>query len=320
MHLSKEVFNLMNQQIPIHDLVSQFNITSRTLRYWEQKELFKSSRDTESNWRVYDNETIEIIRLVVLLRELDIPIRDIKKIIDSKKACTTANLLENKIRKLEGESNEIIKKISLLNRCLGAVNTLNKRVDSYNFVEEIEKVLNIQIPSKKILKCEWEGIVMTNNPILSGSLRIVTLPAMRVAVCNVISDSPEDKAISNILKWAEEENLMGTARMFGFNTTPYSLGSKEYGWAACITIPEQVQIPEYFEEKHLPGGLYASFNSTNEVYDSWQTLMKLLKECGEYEVDKSRPCLEEHIPSGEWKKQGYDFYLNLLEPVRKNRL
>ncbi|MBU5310415.1 MerR family transcriptional regulator [Tissierella carlieri] len=29
-------------------------MTSRTLRYWEQKGLFSSSRDMQSNWRVYD--------------------------------------------------------------------------------------------------------------------------------------------------------------------------------------------------------------------------------------------------------------------------
>jgi len=63
----------------------------------------------------------------------------------------------------------------------------------------------------------------------------------------------------------------------------------------------------------LPGGLYASLNSTNEVYDSWQTLMRLLKDNNAYAVDESRSCLEEHIPSGE----GNDFYLNLLEPITK---
>jgi hypothetical protein len=61
------------------------------------------------------------------------------------------------------------------------------------------------------------------------------------------------------------------------------------------------------------GGLYASFNSTNEVYDSWQTLMKLLKEENGYEVDKNRLCLEEHIPSG--MTDGDEFYLTLLEPI-----
>ncbi|WP_346936776.1 effector binding domain-containing protein, partial [Clostridium sp.] len=139
----------------------------------------------------------------------------------------------------------------------------------------------------------------------------------RVAVCNVISTSPEDEALKKVLDWAESENLMGTARIFGFNTTAYSPGCTEYGWAACITVPEQVVLPEYLEEKRLPGGLYASLNSTNEVYDSWQTLMRLLKENNSYVVDESRLCLEEHIPSGEDKGQGNDFYLNLLEPITK---
>ncbi|MBZ9685618.1 GyrI-like domain-containing protein [Clostridium estertheticum] len=74
---------------------------------------------------------------------------------------------------------------------------------------------------------------------------------------------------------------------------------------------EQVILPEHLEEKRLPGGLYASLNSTNEVYDSWQILMRLLKESNEYAVDESRPCLEELIRSGEDKRQGKDFYLNL---------
>jgi DNA-binding transcriptional MerR regulator len=307
----------MNQQIPIQDIAAQFNLTSRTLRYWEQKGLYKSSRDSQSNWRVYGNEAIERIRLVVLLRELDIPIKNIKKIIETGETCTVANVFEMQLHKLGSESHEIMKKVDLLNKCLNAVNSLDNGGSEHNFIEKVEKTLSLQMSSKQNLKCEWEEIVMSNNPILSGALRIISLPAMRVAVCNVISESPEDEALGNVLKWAGEENLMGTARIFGFNTTPYSPESAEYGWAACITIPEQVKIPEYLEEKRLPGGLYASFNSTNEVYDSWQTLMRLLKECEEYEVDKNRPCLEEHILSGELKEQGNDFYLTLLEPVRK---
>ncbi|MGH4121629.1 MAG: effector binding domain-containing protein [Clostridium sp.] len=123
--------------------------------------------------------------------------------------------------------------------------------------------------------------------------------------------------LKKVLDWAEAENLMGTARIFGFNTTAYSPGCIEYGWAACVTVPEQVELPEYLEEKRLPRGLYASLNSTNEVYDSWQTLMRLLKESNEYVVDESHICLEEHIRSGEDKGIVNDFYLNLLEPISK---
>ncbi len=306
----------MSKYIPIHEVASQYNLTSRTLRYWEQKGLFSSSRDSQSNWRVFDDEAIECIRLVILLREMDIAIKYIKEIICSNKTSTVAKVFEMQLKKFQHEDNEIKKKINLINRCLGAANSICHVSEDNDFIKEITRILADQIDSEQALKSEWEECIMENKPILTGALRIISLPAMRLAVCNVISQSPEDEALSNILNWAEEENLMGTARIFGFNTTLYSPGCPEYGWAASITIPEQIKLPEYLEEKRIPGGLYASFNSTNEVYDSWQVLMKLLKECKEYEVDKGRQCLEEHILSGECEVQGKDFYLTLLEPIK----
>lgn len=307
----------MSQYLLIHEVTSQFGLTSRTLRYWEQKGLLKSLRDPQSNWRVYDDEALQHIRLVMLLRELDIPIKDVKKILDSKELDIAANVIKMQIHKLKRENMEAMKRVDLLNRCLSAINSLSHMQIDDNWVKGMEKTLAIQVSSKQTLKSEWEEILVTNNTVLSGALRIISLPAMRVAVCNVISESPEDEALSKVLDWAENENLMGTARIFGCNTTPYTPESKEYGWAACITIPEQVNLPKYLTEKRLPGGLYAALNSTNEVYDSWQTLMRLLKDSEEYEVDQNRPCLEEHIRSGELKEHGNDFYLTLLEPVQK---
>ncbi len=188
-------------------------------------------------------------------------------------------------------------------------------------MDTIEQTLAIQIGSKEKMKSKLEEMVMKNNPLLSGTLRIISLPAMKVVVSNVMSESPEEEALRNVLEWAKENNLMGTARIFGFNTTKYTPETTEYGWAACISIPEQVVVPDYLEEKNMPGGLYAAYNSTNEVYNSWQTLIRLLKESEEYEVDKSRLCLEEHIPSGD--KEGNEtignFYLTLLEPVKEIR-
>lgn len=307
----------MNQYISIHDITLQFGVTSRTLRHWEQKGLFTSLRDSQSDWRVYDDEAIKHIRFVLLLRELDIPIKDVKKVIDSKKLCIAAKVFEAQIHKLEQENMESLGRMNLLKRCLSAINTLNAVQADCSWIESIEKALAVQIFSTQTLKKELEEIVMENNTILSDSLRIITLPTMRVAVCDVISESPEDEAIGKVIKWAEEENLMGTARTFGFNTTPYSPECTGYGWAACITVPEQIRIPDFLEEKYLPGGLYAALNSTNEVYDSWQTLMRLLEESEEYKADESRPCLEELIRSGEPMGQGNDFYLTLLEPVQR---
>ncbi len=307
----------MSQFEPIHQVVEKLGVTSRTLRHWEEKELFKSQRDPQSGWRIYSNEVLERIRLIILLRELDIPLKLVKVILDNADPEITSKIIKNQINKLNEESIVIVQRKNLLSKCLTSLNTMKSIANSSEAIVHMEEILALQMISKNNMIKQWEDIIMINNTIVSGALRIVNLPAMRVAVYNVISASPEDEALEKVLGWIESENLIGTARIFGFNTTEYNPDSTEYGWAACVTVPEQVILPKYLEERRLPGGLYASLNSTNEVYDSWQTLMRLLKENNEYVVDKSRPCLEEHIPSGEDKGQGNDFYLTLLEPVSK---
>ena len=70
----------MNSPIAIHKLSAQLGLTSRTLRHWESEGLFESGRDCDSGWRVYDETAVLRIRLTALLRKLDIPISDIKKV------------------------------------------------------------------------------------------------------------------------------------------------------------------------------------------------------------------------------------------------
>ena len=300
---------------PIHHVSEQLAITTRTLRHWEAKGLFYSERDPQSGWRMYNNEALQKIRLTILLRELDIPLKLVKVILDSADPQIASKIIMNQINKLNAENVVIIKRKTLLSKYLSILSSMEPPSDASEYLVNMEKTLALQIISKNNMIEQWEDIIMANDTITSGALRIVSLPAMRVAVCNVISALPEEEALKKVLDWAESENLMGTARIFGFNTTAYSKASTEYGWAACVTVPEQVVLPEYLEEKRLTGGLYASLNSTNEVYDSWQTLTRLLKENNEYVVDESRLCLEEHICSGEDKDKRNDFYLNLLEPI-----
>jgi DNA-binding transcriptional MerR regulator/DNA gyrase inhibitor GyrI len=271
----------MSHYEPIHEISERLGVTSRTLRHWEEEGLFKSMRDPQSGWRIYDDEALQRIRLVMLLRELDIPIKAVKDILEGDSKEIAVKVIEKQIGNLNQDNLAIMQRKEMLGRCLSAINLIQPLQDTFHWIVNMEQTLAVQIYSKQNLKNQWEEIIMTKGTITSGALRIITLPAMRVAVCNVVSASPEDEALGKVVGWAEKENLIGTARIFGFNTTPYSPGSTEYGWAACVTVPEHITLPGYLEEKRLPGGLYASLNSTNEVYDSWQLLMGLLKESNE---------------------------------------
>jgi DNA-binding transcriptional MerR regulator/DNA gyrase inhibitor GyrI len=306
----------MGMHEPIHKISMQLGLTSRTLRYWEDMGLFCSTRDLQSGWRVYDAEAVQRIRLTLLLRELNIPIKAVKAILDSTMPQFAAKIIALEMDELDQERVAITQRKDVLGKCISALDSLYPLPDASRNLANIENALAHQLSSVQNCAINQEDILMSHDPNKQESLHIIALPPMRVAVCTIVSDSPEDEALNRVLEWASSQDLMGTARIFGMNTTSYTPGCTEYGWAACITIPEHVALPDHLEEKRLSGGLYAMTmaDSTSAIYDSWQTLVKKLDQSHEYQLDHDgRPCLEEHIQRGD----SNSFYVNLLEPIRK---
>ena len=57
----------MSEEYTIGDLAKQLNITTRTIRYYDQKCLVKPSRVSESGYRLYSNEQIKQLKLIIFL-------------------------------------------------------------------------------------------------------------------------------------------------------------------------------------------------------------------------------------------------------------
>ena len=63
----------------IGEAAKKYDISNRTLRYWEEMGILKSTR-TENGYRYYDSENTARISQIVLLRKLRMPISDIERI------------------------------------------------------------------------------------------------------------------------------------------------------------------------------------------------------------------------------------------------
>ncbi|ASA26008.1 GyrI-like domain-containing protein [Paenibacillus donghaensis] len=120
-----------------------------------------------------------------------------------------------------------------------------------------------------------------------------------------------------VLEWIKASNLLSTARFFGGNVKPMpSNRGKPYGYGMIVTIPDGVSVPMHLKEMVLPGGLYAIFESSEDVNLSWKTFMGRLAKDGIYKSDRSRLCLEEHIRNEKPSGCGNEYHLILLEPVK----
>lgn len=151
-------------------------------------------------------------------------------------------------------------------------------------------------------------------------VRIVTLPAMRVASFYAFSSSPETEAWIKLLTWAKSHACWQEApatRIFGFNNPDPSAGSPNYGYEYWLTIDPDVKSDDEMKIKAFAGGMYAALlcdvsdNPAEIIPASWGKLVTWL-ETSHYKFGNHQ-WLEEHLTRYESNDQG--FVLDLHLPI-----
>ena len=150
-------------------------------------------------------------------------------------------------------------------------------------------------------------------------VRILKLPATRVACVHGFGAGPEGQAFGKMQAWAKAHDLPGKpCRLFGFNNPDPTPGSPNYGYDVWITVDEAVQGDHAATIVDFPGGLYAVTrvevkNPWEDIPRAWQKLVKWM-EASKYHHGRHQ-WLEEHI--GPLEEMGGDkpFTLDLHLPI-----
>ena len=66
----------------VHEVSEMTGMSIRTLQYYDKIGLLKPAEYTEAGYRLYDNGSLMRLQEIMLLRELEFPLKDIKSIID----------------------------------------------------------------------------------------------------------------------------------------------------------------------------------------------------------------------------------------------
>lgn len=122
----------------VKDMSEITGVSIRTLRYYDEIGLLKPTKLTEAGYRLYDNKALERLQEIMFFRELEIPLTDIKKIMDNpdydKEQILSAQkaLLEQKRNRLNGI-------IELITDVMKGVNTMS--FGAFNN-EDVQKMVN----------------------------------------------------------------------------------------------------------------------------------------------------------------------------------
>ena len=82
--------------------VSQtYNISTRMLRYYEQLGLIESLRKEDYAYRVYDEAAIKRLQQIIILRKLQIPMKQIKDLLNNQNAVAVIEIFKQNISELD---------------------------------------------------------------------------------------------------------------------------------------------------------------------------------------------------------------------------
>jgi len=93
----------MNELAKIKEVSSRYNVTTRTLRYYEKMGLIKSSRCESSGYRLYDETALLRLRQILILRKMSISIADISAIFDASDSEAVLSVLDRKVDDIDSE-------------------------------------------------------------------------------------------------------------------------------------------------------------------------------------------------------------------------
>jgi DNA-binding transcriptional MerR regulator len=67
----------------VKELADLVGISVRTLHYYDEIGLLSPEETSDSGYRLYSNDNLEMLQQILFFRELDMPLKEIKHIISS---------------------------------------------------------------------------------------------------------------------------------------------------------------------------------------------------------------------------------------------
>jgi DNA-binding transcriptional MerR regulator len=117
-------------------------ISVRMLHYYDEIGLLKPTLTTEAKYRLYDDEALETLQQILFFKELDIPLKEVKKLIDNPRF-DRSKVLENQKKLLILKRNRLNDLIKLINRTIKGEREMSfKEFDMseyFNVLEEFKK-------------------------------------------------------------------------------------------------------------------------------------------------------------------------------------
>ncbi|MBB5198123.1 DNA-binding transcriptional MerR regulator [Anaerocolumna cellulosilytica] len=267
--------------IRINEVVDIFGISSRTLRYYEEMGLLWSNHPDNKSQRYYDTDALERLKQIIILRKLQIPVKDMVVIFRS----------ENMTALIQA----FVDKLELLDTEISALSELRHLVDDFlhkMLMSGIKKISGITLLYEETEK--RLATVEKNETVTFEKLSVISREALRLHDVRIIR-LPPMRFLTSKLKTGQVENIEDKMQSlfvkYGFTPSPglrncFYRKEPSGEWIMLIKIPSDYENTTEYADEKFTGGLFAIASSFMEDMDDTFILLKdWVNNSDHYELD-----------------------------------
>jgi len=162
----------MGELIKIRDVSLQYGISSRALKYYEEMGLISSSRRDDYAYRLYDDTALQRLEQILILRKLNISIKDIQRIFNTDGSEVVLEVLGKKVDTIDEE-------VSLLHELKEIILDFIRQIEQADFGKEsdvkrlYEKAKEIET---QIVNVNYDGNTANVNRLLEVTEKLAVAP------------------------------------------------------------------------------------------------------------------------------------------------
>jgi len=162
----------MNNLIKIKDLSGKYDISARTLRYYEDMGLITSTRSDDYAYRLYDDTAVQRLEQILILRKLNISIKDIQRIFNTSGFEVVLEVLGKKVNAIDDE-------VSLLHELKEIILDFIHQIEQSDFGKEsdvkllYEKAKEIET---QLVNVDYNGNASNVNRLLEVTEKLSMTP------------------------------------------------------------------------------------------------------------------------------------------------
>jgi len=313
----------------------EYGISRQMLYYYEEIGLIESLRKENSSYRLYDETAVRRLQQIIVLRKLQIPMKQIKDVLNNQNAAAVIEIFKQNIIELDEQITALSDVKSILARLVDGLQEkadIHLKFDLLNDKTMLAVVSSLSFPENKINNVKgnatMEKLNKANETLnklkrSDGQVRIIYVPPMTVAAHGVIGEE-ERKIFEKFVQESGFLKIKPDVRLFTvFHCSIEDLKDldtqSDENW---ISVPDDMELPAFLTKKTFEGGLYAAYAGVDNV-EGFRALAEWVNEIEKFEIaDDGRPLFGEcldcyHAINGDLKPGTGELQGDLLIPIKR---